>query len=323
MSDWRHLGLRKLAEVSGVSGAANTYHAGFLLGPRINAGGRVGQANLGARLLSTTDEDEATRIAIELDRLNKERRGIESAVMDEALAQIEGQGASRSILVATGEGWHPGVIGVVAGRLKEKYAKPCLIIALNRDGETPIGKGSGRSVAGVNLGGAISAARDAGLLISGGGHAMAGGLSVDPDRITELIAFLDERLTPELAKSGDAMALKLDGLISAAGIDVDLIDVLDQAAPYGQGHSEPRFAIANIKVNYAQLVGADHVRFTLEDRDLQRISGIAFRCADSAMGQALLAADGREWHAAGRLKINEWKGRKSVQFQLEDLAAVK
>lgn len=320
MGGWTQTGLRALAEIAGVDGEASTYHAGFLLGPRINAGGRVGKSDLGARLLTTEDPELAARLAGELDALNAERRAIEAAVQEEALAQIERQGADRAILVASGEGWHPGVIGVVAGRLKERFSRPAIVIGIDRKAATPLGKGSGRSVPGVNLGGAIAAARAAGLLISGGGHAMAGGLSVDPDRINELVAFLDERLAPELAAASDAMALEADGLITAAGATAELAELLERAGPYGQGNPEPRFVLERMRVSFAKRVGTDHVRFTLTDLSGANLSGISFRCADTPMGEALLRAGEGYWHVAGRLKLDTWQGRRRVQLQLDDLA---
>jgi single-stranded-DNA-specific exonuclease len=322
MSGTSHIGLQALADVAGVDGPATPYHAGFLLGPRINAGGRVGRADLGARLLSTEDQAEATKIASQLDRFNTERRDIERDVLDAALAQLGGQDEDRGVLIAAGEDWHPGVIGIAAGRIKDKFGKPSIVIGIDRSSQPAVGKGSGRSVPGVNLGAAISAAREAGLLSSGGGHAMAGGLTVDPDRITELTAFLDDRLAAELAQASDAMAMRLDGLLTPSSANIGLADLLSRAGPFGQGNAEPRFALANLRVSFAKRVGTDHVRYTLQDRDGTSISGIAFRCADQPIGQSLLAADGQEWHVAGRLKADEWQGRKRVQLQLEDMAAV-
>lgn len=322
MASWHNPGLRQLALVAGIKDdTASTYHAGFLLGPRINAGGRVGRSDLGARLLASDDETEAETIAAELDALNTERRAIEAEVMEEALAQIERQGQDRAILVASGEGWHAGVIGVVAGRVKERYGKPVIIIGLDTGVSPVLGKGSGRSVAGVNLGGAISAARQAGLLISGGGHAMAGGLTVDAERIHELVAFLDERLAPELSQATDAMALRLDGLLAAEGVSPELAGSFQAAGPFGQGNSEPRFALADLRVSFAQRVGKDHVRFTLVDSGGVALQGISFRTADGPVGEALLAADERRWHVAGRIKLDQWNGRNRAQFQLEDMAA--
>ena len=320
MGQWRQTGLKALAEAAGVEGEASTYHAGFLLGPRINAGGRVGKSDLGARLLTTEDPDLAAKLAGQLDRLNAERRAIEQDVQEAALAQLEGQGADRAVLVASGEDWHPGVIGVVAGRLKERFSKPVIIIGIDRKSGAGIGKGSGRSVAGVNLGGAIAAARDAGILMAGGGHAMAGGLTVDADRINELVAFLDDRLAPELAAAGDAMALQLDGVLSAAGVSVELAEMLERAEPYGQANPEPRFVLPRMRVGFAKRVGKDHVRFTLKDMAGTAVQGIAFRCADEPVGEALLKAGEGLYHAAGRIKLDTWQGRRRVQLQLEDLA---
>lgn len=320
MSNWQQPGLKALADAAGVDGEASVYHAGFLIGPRINAGGRVGRSDLGARLLTTEDPAEAARLAAELDTLNAERRDIEAAVQTEALAQIEGQGSDRAILVASGEGWHPGVIGVVAGRLKDRFSKPVIIIGIDRRAGGAVGKGSGRSVPGVNLGGAIAAARQAGLLASGGGHAMAGGLTVDPDRINELVAFLDDRLEPELASAGDAMALKADGLLTASGVTVELAELLERAGPFGQGNPEPRFALSRMRVAFAKRVGADHVRFSLQDMSGASVQGISFRTADTPLGEALLNAGEGLWHAMGRVKLDTWQGRRRVQLQLDDLA---
>lgn len=290
MGNWQQPGLRALAEKAGIDGAASVYHAGFLIGPRINAGGRVGRSDLGARLLTTDDPDEAARLAAELDALNAERRDIEAAVQDAALAQLERQGADRAILVAAGEGWHPGVIGVVAGRLKDRFSKPVIVIGIDRRADGAVGKGSGRSVPGVNLGGAIAAARRDGLLIAGGGHAMAGGLTVDPDRINELVAYLDAHLAPELAAAGDAMALRADGVLAASGVTADLAEMLERAGPFGQGNPEPRFALARMRVAFAKRVGSDHVRFSLQDASGAAVPGISFRSADTPLGEALLGA---------------------------------
>lgn len=320
MGNWQQPGLRALAEKAGIDGAASVYHAGFLIGPRINAGGRVGRSDLGARLLTTDDPDEAARLAAELDALNAERRDIEAAVQDAALAQLERQGADRAILVAAGEGWHPGVIGVVAGRLKDRFSKPVIVIGIDRRADGAVGKGSGRSVPGVNLGGAIAAARRDGLLIAGGGHAMAGGLTVDPDRINELVAYLDAHLAPELAAAGDAMALRADGVLAASGVTADLAEMLERAGPFGQGNPEPRFALARMRVAFAKRVGSDHVRFSLQDASGAAVPGISFRSADTPLGEALLGAGEGLWHAVGRVKLDSWQGRRRVQLQLDDLA---
>lgn len=320
MSRWDQTGLAALAEIAGIDEAASVYHAGFLLGPRINAGGRVGQADLGVQLLTTDDREQALKHAKRLDLSNTERRSIEADVLDAALAQVDGQGGSRAVLVAAGEGWHPGVIGVVAGRIKERYDKPAIVIGIDRDAEIPAGKGSGRSVPGVNLGGAIAQAREAGLLRSGGGHAMAGGLTVDPDGINALVEFLDARLAPELAAAEDARTRWIDGVLSPAAATLDLCRSLETLGPFGQGHPEPRFVMPNVRVTYAKRVGSDHVRATLEGPDGARVAAIGFRLADLPAGEALLRASDQRLHIAGRLKINAWQGRESVQLQIEDVA---
>ena len=318
MRSWHHAGMKALAEVGGLTGEPAAYHLGFVLGPRINAGGRVGRADLGARLLSSDDPAECAEIAAELDALNAERKQIEADVLEAAQAQIRAAGDSDSpILIARGEGWHPGVIGIVAGRLKEQFGRPAIVIGT--DGG--IGKGSGRSVSGVDLGSAIAAARADGLLLAGGGHPMAAGLTIEEGRIDELQAYLADRLQPEWDASHDARALMLDAVLSPAGSTLELAERLSSAAPFGQGFPEPRFVLENIRVAYAERVGADHVRFSFSDDSGQRVSGIIFRQADQPIGEALLSGSNQLWHAAGRLKLDEWRGNKRVQFHLEDLAA--
>ncbi|WP_300529926.1 single-stranded-DNA-specific exonuclease RecJ [Maricaulis sp.] len=320
MSRWDQTGLAALAEIAGISEPASVYHAGFLLGPRINAGGRVGQADLGVQLLTTDSSEDATRHARRLDLSNTERRAIEAEVLDAAIAQVERQGADRAVLVAAGEGWHPGVIGVVAGRIKERFDKPSIVIGIDRDAQPAVGKGSGRSVPGVNLGGAIAAAREAGLLLSGGGHAMAGGLTVNPDAINALIEFLDARLAPELAAAEDARTRWIDGILSPAAATLDLCRSIETLGPFGQGNPEPRFVMPDVRVTYAKRVGSDHVRASLEGSDGARVAAIGFRLADLPAGEALLRASDQRLHIAGRLKINAWQGRESVQLQIEDIA---
>ncbi|MEE2524998.1 single-stranded-DNA-specific exonuclease RecJ [Hyphobacterium sp. HN65] len=317
MGRWSHAGMKALAEVGGLTGEPSAYHLGFVLGPRINAGGRVGKADLGARLLSSDDPGECAEIAAELDRLNAERKQIEMDVLEEAQAQLEAADTDSPVLVAHGEGWHPGVIGIVAGRLKERFGRPCIVIGTDNG----IGKGSGRSVSGVDLGSAVAAARTAGLLQAGGGHPMAAGLTVSEDRIAELTDCLRDQLQSQWAASHEDRALKLDAVLTPAGASVELADSLMAAAPYGQGFSEPRFVLRNVRVAYAERVGADHVRFSLTDESGQRVNGIIFRQADQPIGAALLGGSESLWHAAGRLKVDEWRGNRRVQFHLEDLAA--
>lgn len=321
MSGWKRPGLKALADIASVEGEASTYHAGFVLGPRINAGGRVGQSQLGTRLLSGGEADDLAGIAAELDRFNRERREIEARVLDEAMAQVQGQAEDRAILVAAGDDWHPGVIGVVAGRIKERFDKPAIVIGIDRAQSPALGKGSGRSVEGVNLGGAISAARDAGLLLAGGGHAMAGGLTVNADAINALVSFLDARLAPELAQAHEARRVKVDTLVSASGISLELVEHIASLAPFGQGNPEPRVIVPELRVSFAKRVGTDHVRASFTATDGTQIQAICFRCTDNPLGETLLAAGDGFWHVLGRVKVNEWQGRKTVQLQVEDMAA--
>ncbi|WP_109260373.1 single-stranded-DNA-specific exonuclease RecJ [Hyphobacterium indicum] len=319
MRNWSHPGLRALAEVGGLTGDPSAYHLGFLLGPRINAGGRVGRADLGARLLSSDDPAECAEIAAELNALNAERKQIEADVLDAAQAQIMAAGDTDApLLIARGEGWHPGVIGIVAGRLKERFGRPAIVIGT----ENGIGKGSGRSVSGVDLGSAIGAAKADGLLTAGGGHPMAAGLTIDARRIDELQAYLAARLQAEWDASHEARAMMLDAILTPSGASVDLAERIMAAAPFGQGFPEPRFVMPDVRIAYAERVGADHVRFSLADGSGRRVNGIVFRQADQPIGEALLGNAGGVWHAAGRLKLDEWRGNRRVQFHLEDLAAV-
>jgi single-stranded-DNA-specific exonuclease len=310
-----NLGLRALADVAGMDARPGTFHLGFVLGPRINAGGRVGQADLGARLLTATDEMEAIGIAQTLDRLNAERRAIESAVLAAAMTEAEGKQGAPLIVVA-GRGWHEGVIGIVAGRLKDRFRRPTFVFALN-DG---VAKGSGRSVPGVDLGAAVTAARQAGLLLNGGGHAMAAGLTLAAERLAELEAFLAARIAPALATAVAADSLQLDGALAIGGATRQLYEVLERAGPYGAGHPEPRFALPSARIVRADVVGGEHVRVILSGPDGGRLKGIAFRAADSALGQALLRSGGRPMHLAGKLRADDWQGRNEVQLMIEDAA---
>jgi single-stranded-DNA-specific exonuclease len=319
MSGWTRPGLKALAEVAGVSGEASVYHAGFLLGPRINAGGRVGRADLGVRLLTTEDMAEAYGIAHELDALNAERRGIEADVLEQAIAQLERAGDTDApILVASGENWHPGVIGIAAGRIKERWNRPAIVIGI--DPETGLGKGSGRSCAGVNLGAAVSAAHAEGILAAGGGHPMAAGLTVAADRIADFTAFMTERLAPEWAAAWQARAMTIDAVLSPGAVSFELCEALGRAAPFGMGHPEPRFAFPDVRLVFSQRVGTDHVRFTFEGAGGGRVSGICFRCADAPLGQALLTGGEGPWHAAGRLRAEDNRFGRRAELHLEDLA---
>ena len=317
MAQRRNIGLAALIEASRLTRAPTATDLGFALGPRINAGGRVGKSDLGVRLLTTADPAEAEAIAAELERFNEERRAIETMVAEAAEASCRSQG-NRAVLLVSGEGWHPGVIGIVAGRLKEKLGRPAIVVAIGEDG---IGKGSGRSISGVDLGAAVLAAKDSGLLIAGGGHAMAAGLTVDRSRLDELAAFLDDRLAADVARGRDGRALLLDAVLAPGGVCPDLCDAMDAGGPYGAGWPAPRVAAGPVRIVKADVVGNGHLRLVVAGDDGRRIKAIAFRMADSALGQALLAAPAhRKLWVAGRIKRDDWGDRPAAELHLEDAA---
>jgi single-stranded-DNA-specific exonuclease len=317
MAQRRNVGLSALIDASRLTRAPTCADLGFALGPRINAGGRVGKSDLGVRLLTTDDPAEAEAIAAELERFNEERRAIETMVAEAAEALCHAQG-NRAVLVAAGEGWHPGVIGIVAGRLKEKLGRPAIVVAIGADG---IGKGSGRSISGVDLGAAVLAAKDSGLLIAGGGHAMAAGLTVARERLDALADFLDERLADGVARGRDGKALLLDAVLAPGGVCPDLCDAMDAGGPYGAGWPAPRVAAGPVRIVKAGVVGNGHLRLVVAGDDGRRIKAIAFRMAESALGQAMLAAPGhRKLWIAGRIKRDDWGDRPSAELHLEDAA---
>ncbi|HEY4343196.1 MAG TPA: single-stranded-DNA-specific exonuclease RecJ [Parvibaculum sp.] len=322
----RNVGLAALGDVARLEGTPGAYHLGFLLGPRVNAGGRVGRSDLGARLLTTGDAGEAGAIALELDVLNKERQAIEGQVLEEALQQVDlALAATRrntppAIIVAHAKGWHPGVIGIVAARLKERYERPAIVIAFDGKGE---GKGSGRSIQGVDLGRAVTAALEAGHLVNGGGHAMAAGLTIREDKLENLVEFLEARIGVEIAAATESRALRLDGALAARGASRELYEMLEQAGPYGSGNPEPRFAVPSMRVAHADIVGKGHVRVALTGEDGARLKGIAFRAAETPLGRALLDRGTGPVHVAGRLKADDWQGRRGVQLTIEDAVATR
>ncbi len=313
-------GLVALADVARMDRAPDTYALGFLLGPRVNAGGRIGKADLGARLLATDDPTEAVHLAATLDQLNEDRRGIEAAVRDAAMAQAEARGLDGPLVWAAGEGWHPGVVGIVAARLKEATNRPAVVIGLE-GGE---GKGSGRSVAGVDLGAAVQRLAAEGLLIKGGGHRMAAGLTVERDGIEAAMARLSELLAKQGAGTGGVADLRLDGMLMPTAATPDLVTDLDRAGPYGQGASAPRFALPDMVVAHAKQLGEKHLKLTLSDGLSTRIDAIAFGAFDgppeTALGPAMLAHAGRRLHVAGRLELNDWGGKRRLQLRLDDAA---
>ncbi len=317
----KNIGLAALGDVSKLEGAPGTYHAGFLLGPRVNAGGRVGRADLGARLLTTHDASEADEIAAALDTYNRERQAIEAVVLEQALEQVEvalarsGANQAPPLIVAAASGWHPGVIGIVASRLKDKYDRPTFVIAFDGKGE---GKGSGRSIPGVDLGRAITAALEAGLLLNGGGHAMAAGLTLAQDKLEAFHEFVNRRIAGDVLSAGEVRLLKLDGALTIQAASREMFELLEQAGPYGAGNPEPRFAVPRARVVRADRVGQNHVRCILAGDEGGRLKSIAFRAADTALGEALLNGRGALFHIAGRLRADDWQGRRDVQLQVDD-----
>ena len=310
-------GLAALTLASRLSRAPTCSDLGFALGPRINAGGRVGKSDLGVRLLTTEDEAEAAQIAAELDRLNEERRAIEAAVGEAAEVLAKAQG-NRAVAIVAARGWHPGVIGIVAARLKEKLGRPAIVVALGEDG---IGKGSGRSMSGVDLGAAVLAAKDSGLLIAGGGHAMAAGLTIEPSKLEALRDFMDERLGAAVERGRDGQALLLDAVLSPGGVCPELCDALDAGGPYGAGWPAPRVAAGPVRVVKADVVGSGHLRLIVAGDDGRRLKAIAFRMAESPLGEAMLAAPPhRKLWVAGRIKRDDWGDRPSAEMHLEDAA---
>jgi single-stranded-DNA-specific exonuclease len=319
MARRENIGMAALIDASRLSRAPTCSDLGFALGPRVNAGGRVGEATLGVRLLTTQDPEEAAEIAAQLSRLNEERRGIEMAVQEGAEAQVAAQG-NRSVLVLAGASWHPGVIGIVAGRLKEKTGKPTLVIALDAD-EAGHGKGSGRSISGVDLGAAIIAARDCGLLVAGGGHAMAAGLTIAPDKLDALAQWLDERLAKDVARAQASQALLLDLAVAPRGLHPDLVEALESAGPFGVGWPGPRVAVGPVRLVKADLVGKDHVRLIVRGDDGASFKAMAFRAAETDMGQALLHAAGtRKLWLTGRARIDDWGSRRAAELHIDDAA---
>lgn len=313
-----NLGIAALADVAGATEAPDAYHAGFIIGPRVNAGGRVGECWLGATLLSTPDSAEARGYAEKLDRYNQERREIEAACLEAAIDQIENGAVADGLVYASCEGWHPGVIGIVAGRLRERYNRPACVVAMN-DG---IGKGSGRSVRGVDLGAAILAARQSGLLINGGGHRMAAGFTVARESEETFRAFLAARIAADTGPGGITPSLRLDGALQSAGATVALLQSLDALAPFGAGNPRPRFALPASRILKADVVGENHVRCFVGGEGQGRIKAIAFRAVGDALGDALLGSRGLPVHLAGNLRLDRWQGREQAQLIIEDLAPV-
>ena len=320
MRQRRNVGLRALADAASLAVPPTTYHLGFVLGPRINAGGRIGDAALGSRLLAIDDEVEAARIAVLLDRLNRERKAIETAMLDEAMILADTcleTDPGVPILIVASASFHKGVIGLVASRLVERFGRPACVVAWDEGGQ---GTGSLRSVAGVDIGAAVRAAALAGHLAKGGGHAMAAGLTVARDRLDGLKAFLNERLADSARTARLGRALDIDGALTPASVTHELIDLIARAGPFGQGNPEPRFAFPAQRVRFAKILGEAHVRCVLEGGDGARLDAVAFRAADQPLGKALLSSGGMPLHVAGHLRRDTWNGRDRLELVVEDVA---
>ena len=324
MRSMGNVGLSALARVSRVEGPLEPYHLGFLLGPRINAGGRIGDAGLGARLLTMSDAFEADEVAQRLDILNAERQALEKAMLEEADVQafaevgvdntLEGR---ASVLITSSSDWHPGVLGIVASRLKDRYRRPSFALAFDASGK---GTGSGRSMSGVDLGKAVRLAVEEGLLLKGGGHAMAAGLTVNREKLGDLRIFFEEMLKDDVAKARALRSITIDGALTARGASLPLMAEIDRAGPYGPGHPSPIFAFPSHRITYANVVGKGHVKLSIKAGDGASLNAIAFRVADEPLGKALLENKQKPVHLVGQLSKNSWQGRVTPQLRVIDAA---
>lgn len=316
----QNTGLRALADTAGLTAPPNTYHLGFILGPRLNAGGRIGRADLATRLLSCDDEPLAMEIAATLDRLNAERKAMQEALQEEALSQADAAlqaNPEATVAIVHGDGWHKGLIGLAAARLTERFARPSLVVSWDKDGT---GSGSARSIPGADIGSAIRAAVDAGHLVRGGGHAMAAGFTLARDRAPEFFAHVEKSLRDVVIAAGSEPRLKFDGALMASGATAELMDQLDMAGPFGAGNPSPRFAFAAHRCRFAKVVGEKHVRCSLSAGDGGRIDAIAFNSASANLGELLLKSDGLPLHVAGHLRRSDWGGKQKIELHIEDAA---
>jgi single-stranded-DNA-specific exonuclease len=322
MSRRENLGLAQLSDIARLKRSPDVYALGFVIGPRLNAAGRIGHAELALELLTTRDKGRANQLAQELELLNRQRQAIELRVVDSAVLQAEaalGKERQASVLVVTNDSWHPGVVGLAASRLKDRYQLPSFVLA--SDPKTGLASGSGRSIVGVDIGAAIRDAHGAGIIVKGGGHAMAAGLTVEIARLAALREFLEEKLASSVSGAAEN-ALLIDGALSATGATLDLIELLEQAGPYGSAHPSPMFAFPAHKVIYADPAGSDHIRCTLAAPDGTRIKAIAFRAMGTELGEMLLSERKLPLHIAGRLTIDEWGAKRVPSVQIEDVAPV-
>jgi len=319
MHQRRNFGLTALSDAARVSGKPSPYHLGFLVGPRINAGGRIGDAALGARLLTTEDPHEARVIAERLDQLNSERQAMEAVMLEQAGAEAALAVETRdpAVLLTGSDDWHPGIVGLIASRLKEAHRRPAFAIAFDQAGK---GTGSGRSIAGVDLGKAVRRAVEEGLLEKGGGHAMAAGLTVQREKAADLEVFFNDKLKDDVEAASAHRELKIDAALTATGATLDLLELLEKAGPYGAGHAEPVFAFPAHRVSFADVVGKGHVRATLAAGDGTGLKAICFKSDDKPSGKMLLDGRGRNLHVAGTLSIDTWQGTPKVQLRILDVA---
>ncbi|MEK6747566.1 MAG: single-stranded-DNA-specific exonuclease RecJ [Pseudomonadota bacterium] len=316
MAGRRNIGISTVLDMARSDEKPNAYSCGFIIGPRINAGGRVGKSDLGVRLLATEDAQEAISLATELEQYNAERKTIESMVLEQAMEQAEKMDGESALLVIAGQGWHAGVIGIVAGRIKERFNKPVAVIAVV-DG---IGKASARSISGVDFGAAVIASMEEGLLIAGGGHAMAAGFTVEEEKITALSSFLQTRMQSQLQLLNGQRRLMLDGMVSISGASVELLEQLEKLAPFGQGNPQLRLCIKQVVNLKSEIVGEHHVKTLLIDKiSNTRLSAISFRCVGTDLGDSLLGTIGKTIDVAGQLRLQEWNGKQTVSLNIEDI----
>jgi len=319
LSQGQNTGLQALAEVAGIGRVDSVYHATFVLGPRLNAGGRVGDPWLAAKLLATDDRGEALALSERLHALNEDRKAVEAAILEQATSEAERTlmaDPDCGILIAAGEGWHPGVIGIVAGRLKDRFHLPSIVIGWG-EGLGPVAKGSARSVRGVNIGEAISACAREGVILSGGGHAMAGGLSLAPDQLPALRDWMRDHMATFREARAAARELHIDAVLSTAAVTVETIDQIETLGPFGQAAPEPVFALSDVSITHTRRIGDLHLKCTIEDGQ-NRFEALAWRVVGTPLGDGLMQP--RRVHLAGRLKVNDWQGRRRPQFEVIDAA---
>ncbi|MCJ8324104.1 MAG: single-stranded-DNA-specific exonuclease RecJ [Rhizobiales bacterium] len=316
-----NMGISSLADIASIIGKLEAYHLGYIIGPRINAGGRVGDSRLGSVILSTQQKDEANSIAIRLDEYNKQRQNIEKTVLDAAFyqADLEINGELPHVIIVSDNGWHQGVIGIVAGRIKDKYNRPTIVIGFDGNG----GKGSGRSIAGVDLGSAIQKAVDCGVLIKGGGHAMAAGLSLKPEQLAEFRAFMEQELAPSVSIARQNLSLKIDGALTASAANIKLLRTLEKLEPYGTGNARPVFAFPAHHIGFVKTIGKGHLKLSLRSADGSKLEAIAFGAEQNGLTKLLTHHGDKAFHFVGNLKINRWQGRETVQLQVMDVAEIK